>query len=71
MACKDCGPQQAAPGPCRTFTFPLRDGAIELIVKGDVRSTDLGPLTNYVNFALGVLAAMFGEKKTEKEPANG
>jgi hypothetical protein len=41
MACKDCGQQAARQEPCRTFTFPLGAGQVEVIVRGLVTRDDL------------------------------
>lgn len=51
MACKDCGQaQQQQPGPCRTFTFPLGAGSMELTLRGEITHADRKQLHDFVDF---------------------
>lgn len=58
MACAGCGGQATQAGPCRVFSFPLGKGTVDLVLRGELQSDDLKPLSEYLDFAERVVRTM-------------
>lgn len=59
MACAGCQEQaRQTSGPCRTFTFPLGAGSVDIVVRGDVSPGDATMLPEYAIMTTRLLATI-------------
>lgn len=57
MACRDCGPAAKAVANCKTFTFPLGGGEVDIVFRGAFAKEDVTDgLPAFADFAMHTMA---------------